>query len=137
MEKEQLQEEVKEIITDEVVKDEVVENDEVEEISTSNHSDEIAERMRELEEMKKDFFKREIAFTLKENGLEAFESIINVKDSEHLTDVVNKLTAIVNDIKVSAGYVPKENAKQAEYDVHAKNKDTKSMIGSKLANLFK
>lgn len=85
----------------------------------------------------KETFQREVALSLESNGLEAFADIINVNDSEELSDVVAKLTAIVNDIKVGAGYVPKENAKQSEYDVYAQKKDTKGMIGSKLANLFK
>lgn len=90
----------------------------------------IARREREV-------FDKEKAFMLKESGLEAFADIINVGDSEQLADVVVKLTAIVNEIKVGAGYIPKENIKESDYDIYAQKKDTKGMIGSKLANLFK
>lgn len=92
---------------------------------------------RELAEKEAELFQKEVAFTLKENGLEMFADVINVTDSEQLETVVKQLTAIVNDIKIGAGYVPKDNAKQAEYDVFTQKKDTRGMIGSKLANLFK
>lgn len=105
--------------------------------SVKTHQEEIAERIKELEQMKKDFFKRDVELTLKDNGLEAFAGLIHVEDREQLDQVVDQLAQIVNDIKLSVSYVPKENAKQNEYDLHTKNKDTKSMIGSKLSRIFK
>lgn len=91
----------------------------------------------DMEKREQELFQKEVAFSLKENGLEVFADIIHVKDSEQLSDIVQKLTGIVNGIKLESGYIPKENAKQAEYDVFTEKKDVKNMIGSKLANLFK
>lgn len=93
--------------------------------------------LEEYEQKEVELFQREVTFTLKQNDLEAFASIVKVDSHEELEATVDALKAIVNDIKMSAGYVPKEIAKQEEYNIHVKNKDTKSMIGSKLANLFK
>lgn len=92
-------------------------------------AEDIAKREQEL-------FQKEVSMTLKEHDLQAFAEVINVINSEQLEDVVNKLKVIVGEIKLSAGYIPKENAKQAEYDVYAQKKDTKGMIGSKLSQLF-
>ncbi|MFB5088633.1 hypothetical protein PGC35_15735 [Psychrobacillus sp. PGGUH221] len=97
----------------------------------------LAERKEFLESLEKDLFEKEKNLTLKDNGLEAFAEIINVDNSDDLGKVVSKLNKIVNDIKVANSYQPKDNATQDAYSVHANNKDTKSMIGSKLANLFK
>ncbi|MCJ7841770.1 hypothetical protein MUB24_12845 [Lederbergia sp. NSJ-179] len=139
MEKEQAvnQESQKEETVEEVKESVEEKTETIEEIDEKTHQEEIAERMRELEQMKKDFFQRDVEWTLKKNGLEAFAEIIHVEDDAQLDHVVKQLTKIVNDIKLSVGYVPKENAKQDDYDLHTKNKDTKSMIGSKLSRIFK
>lgn len=89
-----------------------------------------------LQEKQKELFDKEVHLTLKENGLEQFKDIIKVANDNELKDTIKKLNKIVNDIKVSVGYVPKDNAKDNEYDVFAKNKDTKGMIATKLSKLF-
>lgn len=89
-----------------------------------------------VEAKEKELFQKEVSLTLKENNLEQFTSIVNVKDETQLQEVVKTLNQIVNDIKVSTGYVPTEHAKQDEYSAFESKKDTKGMIGSKLAKLF-
>ena len=97
----------------------------------------LQDELAEIKQMRKDIFEKQVSLTLQENGLEAFANIIKVENVEELTGVVNKLNKIVNDIKIANSYQPKDNATQDSYSVHTNNKDTKSMIGSKLANLFK
>jgi len=98
----------------------------------------LAEQARLLEDREAEIFKKEVSLSLKENGLEMFEGVLNITDTTSLKEVVSQLTNIVNQIKVSASYIPpKENLKQAEYDVFSEKKDVKGMIGSKFANLFK
>jgi len=80
---------------------------------------------------------KEVNLSLKENGLEQFADVIKVADEDELNQVVTSLTKIKNDMKVESGYVPKDKAKDDEYSNFEKNKDTKNMISSKLAGLFK
>ena len=80
---------------------------------------------------------KEVNLSLKENGLEQFADVVKVADEEELNKVVTSLTKIKNDMKVQSGYVPKDKAKDDEYSNFEKNKDTKNMISSKLAGLFK
>ncbi len=98
--------------------------------------EQIQAQKEELLQMQKDFFKREVELTLKENGLEKFAPIIRVETEEELKEVVGTLSQIVTDIKISTGYVPAEHKKQNEYDAFASKGDTKGMIASKLSKLF-
>lgn len=119
--------------------------EEVEEVKTQKTLDEVIDSTNEtidkvqadLDKREKELFQREVNSSLKDSGLERFAEIINVDSHESLDEVMAKLTKIMNDMKIEQSYQPKDNAKQDAYTVHAKNKDTKNMIGSKLANLFK
>lgn len=91
----------------------------------------------ELEQKEAELFQRTVAFTLREHGLEVFAGIIHVTDAKHLTDVVTKLTGIVNGIKIESGYIPKDNVKQDATAIAEQNKDPKGMIASKFSKLFK
>lgn len=82
-------------------------------------------------------FEREIKFALKENGLEAFADIINPKDNDELNTIVAQLVKVMNEQKIANSYQPKDNAKQDALSVAQQKGDTKNMIASKLANLFK
>ncbi|WP_449622882.1 hypothetical protein [Robertmurraya sp. Marseille-Q9965] len=96
----------------------------------------LTEEEKALQTKQQELWQKEVSLSLKENGLEAFASIIKVTGEDDLKEVVKSLTQIVNDIKVSAGYVPNDHSKDNEYDVFAKNGDTKGMIASKLGKLF-
>jgi hypothetical protein len=98
---------------------------------------ELSEEEKALEAKQQELWQKEVSLSLKEAGLEAFTDIVKVNDEKELKDVVKKLTSIVNDIKVSMGYVPSDHKQQSEYDMYAQKKDTKGMISTKLANLFK
>ncbi|HJF32209.1 MAG TPA: hypothetical protein K8V56_10625 [Sporosarcina psychrophila] len=91
----------------------------------------------DLEERASVLFQKEVAYTLKESGLEAFADVINVTDTEQLKGVTAKLTAIVNGIKTSVSFVPKENGKQDAVTIAEQNKDVKGMLGAKFSKLFK
>lgn len=103
------------------------------------YEDEVFEKPQKLlEKLEQELFIKEKNFTLKENGLEAFSEIINVNNADDLSKVVDKLTKIVNDIKISNAYVPKDmNGTQDAYSVAIQNGDVKNAISFKLSNLFK
>jgi hypothetical protein len=90
-----------------------------------------------IEAKEQELFQKEVNLTLKEHGLEAFADVISVNDGTDLNTKVETLTKIINEIKVNMGYVPTDNAKQDEYSMFESKKDTKGMISTKLANLFK
>lgn len=97
---------------------------------------ELSDEEKAIEAKKQELFEKEVALTLKENGLEQFANIIKVKNTDELNEVVKTLSQIVNDIKMSTSYVPTDKAKQNEYDTFAKRGDTKNMIAMKLSKLF-
>ena len=79
-------------------------------------------------------WKREVAQTLKEEGVEVFADFINVSvdDTEALNNQITRLKEIIGQLELANGYKP-TNHKQADgYSVAKKNKDTKSMISQKL-----
>ncbi|MGM7635498.1 hypothetical protein [Bacillus sp. Hm123] len=83
-----------------------------------------------IEAKQVELFQKEVALTLKENNLEQFTTVIKVNDSDELNTTIEALNKIVNEIKVSAGYVPVDHMKDDVYNA-AKNKgDTKTMIKS-------
>lgn len=90
-----------------------------------------------LETKQQDLFKREVAFELKENGLDMFADVVKVSDSKELEEIIPVLQQIVNDIKVESGYIPENRAKDDVYSKYKKDRDTKGMISTKLASLFK
>ncbi|QHJ71628.1 hypothetical protein [Planococcus halotolerans] len=100
-------------------------------------NDTLDEVEKNLEKREQELLQREVKAELKDKGLDMFADVINITDAKQLPDMVKKLTAIVNDIKVSLSYKPADNTKQDAYTIHEQNKDTKSMIGNKLANFFK
>lgn len=108
---------------------------ELEEVKAKLPKEQTAEEIA-LQAKQQELFTKEVNLTLKENSLEQFASIIKLENEDELKEVVKTLTQIVNDIKVSTGYVPKDNAKQNEYDVFASKKDTQGMIATKLSKLF-
>jgi len=119
-------------VTDEVIEQANVVAEEVAEINENT-----AQTLADIEKREKELFAKEVSHELKSLGLEAFKDVINVTDTESLRAVIVTLLAITNDIKLASGFIPKVNGVQDEMSIHEKNKDTKSMIGSKLAKLFK
>jgi hypothetical protein len=97
---------------------------------------ELSDEEKQLQVKQQELFNKEVHLTLKENGLEQFAPVVRVTNEDELRETIKQLNKIVNDIKVSVGYVPQDNAKDNEYDVYAQKNDTKGMIATKLSKLF-
>ncbi|WP_240326841.1 hypothetical protein [Aeribacillus pallidus] len=95
-----------------------------------------AEKAQKMAEKEQELFQKQVQLTLKENGLEKFADIVKVNDENELADVVKKLTAIVNEIKIETGYIPADHAKTDEYSKYEKEKNVAGMIAVKLSKLF-
>ncbi|APB35678.1 hypothetical protein [Heyndrickxia coagulans] len=98
---------------------------------------ELSDDEKAIQAKQKELFDKEVSLTLKEHGLEQFASIVKVSNEDELKETVKALNGIVNQLKIDLGYVPNEHRQQNEYDIFAQKKDTKGMISTKLANLFK
>lgn len=90
-----------------------------------------------FKQQQEDLFKEKVAFQLEKNGLEQFAPIVKVENEDELKEVVKTLGQISNDIKLSTGYIPKDNAKDDEYSKFQKDGNTQGMIAMKLNKLFK
>ncbi|MGE7217146.1 hypothetical protein ACQKJC_11650 [Priestia koreensis] len=91
---------------------------------------ELTEEQKHIQQGKDDNWKKEVSLTLRENKLESFESIVNVTNDDELKEVVKQLNQIVNDIKVSTGYVPSDHKQTNAYDQAKQQGNTKNMIKS-------
>lgn len=90
-----------------------------------------------LKQKEEELWKKQVQLELKENGLEKFYPLIKVEKEEELKEIVKELNQIINDIKVETGYIPENHAKDNEFNRFEEEKNTKGMIGVKLANLFR
>lgn len=97
----------------------------------------LSDEEKQFKAKQKELFDKEVSLTLKEHGLQQFASIVKVENEDELKETVKALNGIVNQLKIDLGYVPNEHRQQNEYDLFAQKKDTKGMISTKLANLFK
>ncbi|KQL55471.1 hypothetical protein AN964_11510 [Heyndrickxia shackletonii] len=110
----------------------ITERDELLQFKPKDLSDE----EKALQTKQQELFDKEIQFELKSAGLEQFAGVVKVTNTDELTTVIESLTGIVNDIKVSLGYIPDNHKQQNEYDTFAQKNDTKGMIATKLSKLF-
>lgn len=85
---------------------------------------------KELEQKQADLWQKEIALTLKEEGLDAFADFFQVKDSDELTAKVNKFKAIINDMKIDNSYKPNDHKSTDKYSQAKSKGDTQGMIKS-------
>lgn len=95
-----------------------------------------AEKQKKIEAKQQELFQKQVQLTLRENGLEKFADIVQVSNEDELNDVVKKLTAIVNEIRIETGYIPADHAKTDEYSKYEKEKNVAGMIAVKLSKLF-
>lgn len=98
---------------------------------------ELSDEEKALQEKEQELFNKEVELELKSAGLEQFKDVIKVENEEELQETIKILTKIVNEIKMSTGYIPKDNLKDDEYSFYAKKGDTQGMIATKLSKLFK
>lgn len=106
----------------------------LEEIKSQQVEEEKSEKEIELEQREQKLWNKEVSIVLKENGLDAFIDFIKVDVGEDkaLLEQVSKLKGIVGDIEMKNSYKPTDNKAVDEYSIARKNKDVKSMIGSKI-----
>lgn len=97
----------------------------------------LTEEEKAFKQQQQDLFNDKVEFHLEKNGLTQFKDIIKVENDEELTTTIRALSKVMNDVKLSAGYIPKDKAKDDEYTKFAKEGNTQGMIASKLSNLFK
>lgn len=104
------------------------------EMETQLVDEEKSEKEIELEQREQKLWHKEVSIVLKENGLDAFIDFIQVDVGEDkaLLEQVSKLKGIVGDIEMKNSYKPTDNKAVDEYSIARKNKDVKSMIGSKI-----
>lgn len=89
-----------------------------------------------MQQKQQELFNKEIGLELKAAGLEQFKDVIKVNDSEELQSTIKALGKIMNDIKLSTGYIPKDKAKDDEYSKFEKDGNVQGMIATKLSKLF-
>uniref|UniRef100_C5D6Y0 DUF4355 domain-containing protein n=1 Tax=Geobacillus sp. (strain WCH70) TaxID=471223 RepID=C5D6Y0_GEOSW len=87
-----------------------------------------AERQKEIEAKQQELWQKQVQLTLKENGLGKFADIVKVSNEDELKDVVKKLTAIVNEIKIETGYIPSDHKQMTAYEQAKREGNTKNMI---------
>ena len=127
-------EEVEEVDVDALIKENEDLKAQLAEIQTQEVEEEKSEKEIELEQREQKLWNKEVSIVLKENGLDAFVDFIKVDVGEDkaLLEQVSKLKEIVGDIEMKNSYKPTDNKAVDEYSIARKNKDVKSMIGSKI-----
>lgn len=127
-------EEVEEVDVDALIKENEDLKAQLAEIQTQEVDEEKSEKEIELEQREQKLWNKEVSIVLKENGLDAFIDFIKVDvgDDKVLLEQVSKLKEVVGDIEMKNSYKPTDNKAVDEYSIARKNKDVKSMIGSKI-----
>ena len=90
-----------------------------------------------LETSQQELTNNQIQFELKQAGLEKFSAFFNAKNVDEVKPLIEQFNALLADVKKDMGYIPTNHKQDDPYSKFAKDKDTKGMIGSKIANLFK
>ena len=87
-----------------------------------------------LEEKELELWSKEVAFTLKEEGLDVFADFVkaDVNDKDSLKEQITKLKEIVGKLELSNTYQPSNHKPVDAYSIAKKNKDVASMIKNKL-----
>lgn len=90
-----------------------------------------------LEQKEIELFTKEVNLYLKENGLAEFGEFFNVQNIDELKEKAEKLNKILEAKKLNNSYIPDGHKTADVYSKAEKNKDTVTMIGTKLSKLFK
>lgn len=95
---------------------------------------ELSDHEIKLQEKELLLWEKEISQSLKDEGLELFSDFIRVEidDTESLRLQISKLKEIIGVLELSNTYQPTNHKNIDAYSIAKKNKDTKSMISSKL-----
>jgi molecular chaperone GrpE len=112
-------------------------NDNNGDVLDKSATDNLSEIEKNLQAKQLELWQKEVGLELKTVGLEQFAEFIVADNADQLKDKIGKFQKLLNDLKVSNAFVPNEHKQEDSYSKFEKNKDTKNMIGTKLANLFK
>ena len=98
---------------------------------------ELSEDEKVIAAKQQELWQKEKQLELKDAQLDKFADFFNASNTEELEVQIKQFQLLLNEVKVSMGYVPSDHKKTDEYTSFEQKKDTKGMIGNKLANLFK
>jgi len=96
---------------------------------------ELTEEEVKVQQDREAFEKEKLEFAIEKAGLGDFAEFIN--DQEEIEAFQGLVKKIENNIKKELAYKPENHKQTDEYSQFAQKGDTKGMIGSKLAGLFK
>lgn len=97
----------------------------------------LTEDEKAIQTKQKELFDKEVSLEVKAAGLEKFADFFVVDSTEQLAEKIEKFQAVLQEYKVENSYVPTDHKQTNPYDKFEQEKNTKGMIGTKLANLFK
>ena len=89
-----------------------------------------------LETKEAELWNKEKTLHIKEKGLADFADFFSSSSIEDLDKSIEKFNAILEAKKLNNSYIPEGHKTTDAYTQAEKNKDTQSMIGSKLSKLF-
>ena len=89
-----------------------------------------------METKQQELFQKEVSLELKSAGLDKFTEFFKVEKIEDLQPQIEKFQGLLNEIKVSMGYVPADHTKQDAYSVAEQKKDVSGMLSAKFSKLF-
>ncbi|KQL53098.1 hypothetical protein AN964_05955 [Heyndrickxia shackletonii] len=90
----------------------------------------LSDEEKAIQTKQQELIDKEIQLELKSAGLEQFAGVVKVTNTDELKTVIESLNTIVNDIKVSLGYIPDNHKQVTAYDQAKQNGNTKGMIKS-------
>ncbi|MFT9497314.1 MULTISPECIES: hypothetical protein [Bacillota] len=97
---------------------------------------ELTDEEKAIHTKQQELFQKEVSFELKTAGLDKFAEFFNVEKIEDLQPQIEKFQGLLNEIKVSMGYVPADHGKSDAYSVAEQKKDVSGMLSAKLSKLF-
>ncbi|MBT2680149.1 hypothetical protein J7E38_14130 [Bacillus sp. ISL-35] len=96
----------------------------------------LSDEEKAIQTKQQELFQKELSIELKSAGLEKFADFFKVEKIEDLQPQIEKFQGLLNEIKVSMGYVPADHSKSDAYSVAEQKKDVSGMLSAKLSKLF-
>lgn len=96
----------------------------------------LTEAEKAIQDKQNELWVKEKSLDLKSVELEKFADFFNAQNSDELKGQIETFQGLINELKVSWGYVPTDHSRDNEYTVHEQKKDTQGMIASKFSKLF-
>ncbi|WP_210367428.1 hypothetical protein [Bacillus sp. REN3] len=96
----------------------------------------LSDEEKAIQTKEQELFQKEVSLELKTAGLDKFAEFFKVEKIEDLQPQIEKFQGLLNEIKVSMGYVPTDHSKTDAYSVAEQKKDVNGMLSAKFAKLF-